>query len=509
MNELIIIGLVILSLIALVKGFISFKETRTATSFFLLDGKLKLPSFIGTMVASNLSLGNMIFVCAIWGYFFGLSGAFWVAVTIALLWVGYSVFGKHFKTYIEDIKNSGSLHEFISNQYKTNNTTPKNLRYFSSLVTIITLLLAIILELHIASTLFSQVFEISASSTFLVLTAIIAAYSCLGGFKTVVHTDIMQSILLLLGIVAGLYFYFSFETVGIDNFSFSTIITGTGWANSLGISFLGFGWLLVTMDTWQRNSASRNLDTTFSGIKWSVIIMIVFVILFALFGLYVNNSIQPIAENNGITTTQGLFPFNDLFYISDLIQEPILQLAMGVIFVGLIMAAFSTADTFFVVIGHSFTTDLLISRTEDSLGALNDAQNLLYGTVGRIIIILSTLLIMLVWYILGTYDLLGDPLNLFYISYSVQYSLMPTLVFGIFYKNKHHTTAIYSIISGILTTLFIGFFFLPKVQAFDENTYLLLRPDQWLGLLPFVTFFISSIFYVVCHVIRKSIARVN
>lgn len=509
MNEIIIILLFALSIISVIAGFLSLKNSRTATSFFLLDGKLQLPNFIGTMVSSNLSLGNMIFVCAIWGYYFGLSGAFWVAITIILLWVGYASFGRYFKKYIEDTKNSGSLHEFISNLYKTNNSTPKKLRYFSSLVTIVTLLLAIILELNIASTLFSIVFGFSVSATFLVLTLIIAAYSCLGGFKTVVHTDIIQFIFLVLAIIAGVYFYYKFDSSGITSYSFGTILSDTGWANSLGISFLGFGWLLVTMDTWQRNSAARNIDVSFTGIRWSVAIMTVFVILFALFGMFIKDAIEPFAAQHNITTSGGLFPFNDLFLIRDFISEPILKVLLAIIFVGLIMAAASTADTFFVVIGHSFTTDILISKTEESLGSLSDKQNLLFGTVGRIVIIASTFLIMIVWYILDRYNLLGDPLNLFYISYSVQYSLMPSLIFGLFYKKKNYKTAIISIVFGIIGTLFIGFFFLPKVQAADSDTYLLLRPDQWLGLLPFLTFLVSSLAFILSQLLRDKIGGAN
>lgn len=509
MNGIIIILLLVISIIALIAGFNSVKKSRTATEFFLLNRKLRLPSFIGTMVASNLSLGNMIFVCAIWGYFFGFSGVFWVAITIALLLVGYMFFGKHFKQYFEDTTNSGSLHEFISSLYrKDGKLSSKNLRYFSSLVTIITLLLAIILELHIASTLFSQVFGISTSLTFLWLLAIIASYSCLGGLRTVIHTDILQSILMLLAIFAGLYFYFNFDSLGITNseYSFTSIIGGTGWANSLGISFLGFGWLLVTMDTWQRNSASRNTNITFNGIRSSIGIMIVFVILFALFGMYIKDAIEPLVLKSGLTSSGGLFPFNDLFLISDLIREPFLKASLAIIFVGLIMAAASTADTFFVVMSHSFTTDILINPTGESLGSLNEKQNILFGTVGRIVIITSTFLIMIVWYVLYSNDLLNDPLNLFYISYSVQYALLPALIFGIFYKRKNQSTAIVSIIIGIITTLCIGFFFLPKIQAGDTESYWYLRPDQWLGLLPFITFVTSGTLFVILQTIKNKIS---
>lgn len=504
MNNLIVIFLMVVSIIAIIGGFYSLKKSKTATEFFLLNGNLKLSSFISTMVASNLSLGNMIFVCAIWGYFFGISGAFWVAVTIILLIFGYLIFGKYFKSYIEDRSNNGSLHEFISNLYiEKGNINYKRLRYFSSLVTIITLLLAIILELHIASTLFVQVFETSLESTFLVLVSIIAAYAILGGFRTVVHTDILQSVLLIVAIIAGFYFYFNFESAGITSHSFRTIFSGAGWANALGISFLGFAWLLATMDTWQRNSASRSLDISFKGVSWAGGIMVVFVILFALFGMYVKDAIAPIAQENGLATSGGFYPFNDLFAISNLASEQFLQVSLAALFVGLIMAAASTADTFFVVMSHSFTTDILISKTNKSLGQIDEKQNLLFGSVGRIVVISSTFIIMIVWFLLSKFNLLNSPLDLFYIAYSVQYALLPALIFGIFFKRKHTSTAILSIISGIISTLFIGFYFSPKSAAGISTEYLALRPDQWMGLLPFTTFVISGLFYIIINFIKS------
>lgn len=504
MKIIIVIILILVGVIALIGGVKSLKSTKKASQFFLLDGKLNLSSFVGTMTASNLSLGNMIFVCAIWGYFFSLSGAFWVAITIILLMVGYRIFGKHFKSYIEDSSNSGSLHEFISSLYSGKHN--KALRYFSSLVTVTTLILAIILELHIAGTLFAQVFDIDVKNTFFVLLALISIYSILGGFKTVIHTDILQSILLLLAIIAGLIFYFNFDSNGgIQEYEFDKIITGTGWANSLGISFLGFGWLLINMDTWQRNSASRSLETSFKGIAISGSIMVVFVVLFALFGMYVRDAIVPIAQNLDISTSSGLFPFNDLFEISSVIDTPLLKICLSVLFSGLIMAAASTADTFFVVISHSLTTDVLISKSDESLGKLNEKENVFYGMVGRVIILISSFVIMSVWGILYYFNLLSDPLNLFYISYSVQFALLPALIWGIYRKGTLSSNAIVSIIAGILTALFVGFYNLPLVQSGFMKVKFLFRPDQWLGLLPLVTSVASLFVLLIISSINKKI----
>jgi hypothetical protein len=71
-------------------------------------------------------------------------------------------------------------------------------------------------------------------------------------------------------------------------------------------------------------------------------------------------------------------------------------------------------------------------------------------------------------------------------------------------KLKKVKSAIFSIVVGVTTTLFIGFYFLNSYQNFDENSYLYLRADQWIGLLPLLTFIFGSIAYVTSYFINNS-----
>lgn len=309
--------LIIVAIVALYDGIKARKSTRKASRFFLLDGKLKVPNLVGTIVSSNLSLGNMIFVCAIWGYFYGFSGVFWVAICIITLTVSYIFFAKYFKDYIEDRSNSGTLHEFISLGFYGN---PKMVRLTASAVTILCILFALVLELDLASKLANQVLGVSNSTSFIVLTGIIAVYSGLGGFRTVVFTDFMQTILLLSGIIAGVLFAISGDIgSGIwPTTTASEVLGGVGWHNAVGIVVIGFGWLLITMDTWQRNCSTRNLPSTKTGTWISGGIMTISVILFGLAGMYTKYSVEPYVESNGLELilSGGFYPINDLFTVS-------------------------------------------------------------------------------------------------------------------------------------------------------------------------------------------------
>lgn len=99
----IIIVVVAIALIAYIKSKKDVVHLTTSRDFFLHGENLSLKPFIATLVSSNISLGNMVFICAMLGYFYGWSGVFWVRTTILLLGIGFVTYGKRFKEYVEKL----------------------------------------------------------------------------------------------------------------------------------------------------------------------------------------------------------------------------------------------------------------------------------------------------------------------------------------------------------------------------------------------------------------------
>jgi hypothetical protein len=108
------IGLAALAVLFLAEATRSYKKVKSLSYFFLLDGRVSLHPFTSTLVASNVSLGNFVFLCAIWGYFYGAGGPFTIAVCFVLAGLVYAFFLKFFRPYIEDRQNLGTIHEYIA-----------------------------------------------------------------------------------------------------------------------------------------------------------------------------------------------------------------------------------------------------------------------------------------------------------------------------------------------------------------------------------------------------------
>ena len=78
----------------------------------------------------------MIYVCAISGYVAGWSGVFWMAICIILLGLGFWVFSSHFKAYIEDKSNVGTIHEYIAHPFR-NDPNGRKIRFLAAVTTVL------------------------------------------------------------------------------------------------------------------------------------------------------------------------------------------------------------------------------------------------------------------------------------------------------------------------------------------------------------------------------------
>jgi sodium/proline symporter len=202
-----VIALPVLAVIFIFEAVKGYRDADTLGNFYLMGGKLHLPSFVGTLAATNFSLGNMIFLSLIWGYFFGFSGVLWLCigfVLAALVYIWFVRSSRLVSGYIEDVTNSGSLHEYLYISYSDTNspTAGRLLRLFASLATVLCVLIALTLELYLAIGLLAPVFHISVTAGFVALTALICLYSSIGGFFAVVKTDVLQGGLLIFAVIS-------------------------------------------------------------------------------------------------------------------------------------------------------------------------------------------------------------------------------------------------------------------------------------------------------------------
>lgn len=470
MDRAIIATILVVTLVALAEAVRAYKKTGTLSAFFLMDGKLSVGFFVGTLASTNFSLGNMIFLSLIWGFFYGLSGTLW-------LWIGFGIAAIVFvwfvkchpqvREYIEDESNCGSVHEYLQKSFVSGATesNARRIRLAASLATILCLLLALTLEIYLASSILAPLTGVDASVLMVALTALICIYSGIGGFRAVVFTDMMQGLLLVLAMLGiglivltlrlPLNSYSDIHPVSLKGF-----LLAPGWKGIASILIVTFGWYLVSMDTWQRACASRNSRTVVTGTIVGQIPLFIGILVFTLVGAFDRLAIDPaLTTEQAALFSQGYNPLADLYLITDQLA-PWGQALMGFIAVALVMAGLSTADTFLLVCGHSFVSDLLVGIGKHSTFAqLSEAENRLFTGVGRAAIIVMGLIVMALLPLLGWLELLDNPLALFYLAYSIQFALLAPVVASLWKKKPPTGGVLLALLLGIAASLAWGFGF--------------------------------------------------
>jgi Na+/pantothenate symporter len=463
--------------------------------FFLLEGELKLTLYTTALVAANLSVGNFIVFVAIWGYQYGLAGIVCFIANIILNAVGFALFFPRFRGYIENHDNNGSVHDYISRAYThaPHTRRAKAIRLTASLVTVVCLTLAIVFELSLAVQLLAPSDQFERIRYFAGLAFLIGLFTSYGGFRTLVVSDRANAAVLTIAVVAlcGVMWYFWSRTPGAPAISMSinwVDFKNLGWAKAISICVIGFGWMLVGMDQWQRTCASRSYPVAFGGVRIYVPIVSLFAIAFALWGVF-DHSVMPLIVNG--QESEKLF--GEKNPLLDIIALPVgsefAHALISFIIAGLVFAAISTTNTFLTVCGSSFASDVIVSTvTKRPLRRLGPISNEFYVGIARAIIVAMVLLILACFVALTIFGLLSDPFRFFFIAYSVQFALLPCIMMSILPNEVRPTSsaALWSLGVGFIASLTLGFgaWLLSQVRA---ESILWFAPSDWLPLAPVIT----------------------
>lgn len=464
----ILVFLAFLTVVFVVAGVLGMRRSRTLTGFFLMNGKLSLGPLVGTLAATNFSLGNMVFLSLIWGYFFGFSGIFWLCVGFSIAALVYMRFIRQpvVRAYLSNRENSGTVHEFLEQSFSGggNDRWAARIRLAASVATVTCLTLALTLELYLASSLLAPLIGADVTIVFITITVLKCLYSALGGFFAVVVTDMIQGALLIIAI--GLLYYF-IANLSLPLAPYSSIhapdlisfLYAPKWTGILSITAVTAGWYLVTMDTWQRACAARSPHTAGTGMLIGTSLLLIGIIALGSFGIYDNLAISHSPVANGAGFSGGYNPITDLYLFKDQ-MNPTNQFLLGLLGVGFLAAALSTANTFLVVSGHSLVSDLIVGRGRGlMLGQLNERDSKLLTTVARAIIVALSALVILVYFVLRQLDVLGDPLSLFYLAYSVQFALLAPVVAATWRTKPSAKTVFFALMGSLLVSLIWGFGF--------------------------------------------------
>lgn len=495
------LGALLLSIVCLIDLPIAARHNRTLGGFFLMDGKLRLPGFVASILSANLSIGNFLVFIAAWGYAFGWGGLFWFIVNLVLNVLAYLLFIPAFRRYIEDRSNSGTIHEFLAETFAgpIGERYSRRIRLVASATTIVGLLFAIVFELHLITGILAALLGFDPVIIFALLTALICIYSGIGGFHTLVFTDIAQSFAMIIGTAAVLPIFASLRalptSVGLASaYPLSLSALNIGWPSIVGICVIGSGWFLVAMDQWQRTCATRDSSRTRAGMIWYLLSITGFAVVYGLMGMYVKVAISPALPKGAITQlSNGANPLMDFFLAAQVTTVP--PYVFALVALALLAAAMSTANTFLIVSGHSFVSDLLIAVSRrTSMNQLPDHVDRAFVAVARATIIGMGVFVIGMWLLLTTHGLMADPLNFFFIAYSIQFALLAPMVFARLPRRYFPSApAVFgSLVVGFIASLTFGFGFW---RALQHGTTLIwgVAPADWLALTPVLTWLAGTL----------------
>jgi Na+/proline symporter len=495
-------GILVTSAICAVAGVWASSKNKNIDEYFLMGGNLKPIGFIGTMLSTNLSLGNFILISAIWGYLFGWSGMLWWTVNLIVNAFAYYWALPKFKSFIEDKSNSGSVHEYLAVNFvsKADATVGsanarRRLRLWASVATSICLLLATTFELHLAAQILSDLTNTSIVLLYTLLVFTIVLYTAWGGFRSVVATDLVQGALVLFCAVAGVVLIARYSNDGLFPPSLPSLtranLFDVGWANIVSIIVVATGWFWVTMDTWQRSAASRSAKTSAVGFGWYTVLIIVYGCIFSYIGIFDANYLKGSLTGEELARHRGEGnPIYDLFLVNAATKDAIGTSLLAMIAVGLWMAAMSTADTFLTVATSSLVQDaVLVRKTPDQDAEQERNRQLTLVGLSKALMIGLGVGLLVIWVILHFSGVLVDVSSFFFVVYGVQFALMVPVIFTFINSARRPSceAVTKAVMIGVAVALLVGFGSWGYMKATGDSTFLGIKGSEWMTLTPVVT----------------------
>ena len=401
-----------------------FKANKSApwylVAFGMIGASLSGVTFIS--VPGAIETKQFGYLQVVFGYFFG-----YLIIAYVLLPLYYKLNLTSIYTYLKD--------RFGSTSYKTGSIAFLISRTVGAAFRLF--LVAKVLQL-----LVFDLFDIPFVITVIITIALIWLYTFKGGIKTIIFTDTLQTLFMLISVVVTIIFLAS----ALDFNSIGDVISYTKESNLSKVfffenskdpqyfwkSFLSGIFITITMtgldqDMMQKNLTCKSLkDAQKNMISFSIVLIFVN-ILFLVLGLMLTEY----AAQNGITATK-----DDLFPTIAMLPE-IGIVTSAFFLLGLIAAAYSSADSALTSLTTSFCYDILDieNKPEASKKGIRKKTHIGFSIVLVIVIILFDLIfkdVSVIWELFKAAGYTYGPLlGLFAFGLFTKYNIKDKLVWVI------------------------------------------------------------------------------
>lgn len=323
-----------------------FKANKSApwylVAFGMIGASLSGVTFIS--VPGAVEAKQFGYLQVVFGYFFG-----YLIIAYVLLPIYYKLNLTSIYTYLRD--------RFGNISYKTGSIAFLISRVVGAAFRLF--LVAKVLQLLIFDSL-----GVSFSVTVIITVALIWLYTFRGGIKTIIYTDILQTFFMLVAVIVTITFLanaldlnsFSEVYINVKKSAMSKVFFLDSINDSQYFikSFLAGMFIAITMtgldqDMMQKNLTCKNLKESQKNIVSFSVVLIFVNILFLVLGLLLTQY----ATQNGITANK-----DDLFPTIAMLPE-IGIMTSAFFLLGLIAAAYSSADSALTSLTTSFCIDII------------------------------------------------------------------------------------------------------------------------------------------------------
>jgi SSS family solute:Na+ symporter len=362
-------------------GFRAAKKEKTSTDEFLLAGRtLTLPVFVATLVSTwyggILGVGEF-------SYRYGISNWF-------IFGVPYYIFAFVFAFLLAKRVRATQLYT-IPDKLEIAYNRPTAilggvLTFFLVTPAAYVFMLGVLVQVIAGWDL---------SISIIVTTVVTVCYLLSGGFRSDVHVNVVEFILMFLGFIIMLVFAVSkfggSEFISQNVPPLHLTIHGGNSIQYIVVWFFIALWTLVDPAFHQRCYAARDGKTAQRGVLVSILFWFIFDFLTSVTGLYARAAIP------GLTQPALSYP-----YLAEIVLPPV---AKGLFYIGMLATIMSTLSSLMLISGITLGKDI-VHRLKPALTEQKVNRMTQYGIIIASIVAVAIALgipsVVAIWYTIGT-----------------------------------------------------------------------------------------------------------
>lgn len=337
MFGLIIIALYFLVMLAI--GMASRRKARGPDDFFVAGRKSSSPFVAGSLLATIVG-GSATIGMAGLGFKQGLTGAWWLLVgSIGLVFLGLFLAKRVRRLALY------TLPELVAKQYD------RRMALASSILIVVAWIGIVAAQIIAAGQILGILGAGSPTLWMVIFTAIFVTYTVLGGQHAIIRTDVLQSVIIFIGIVAGSALLVTRlggweglqSSLPAGQFAFPLSPQFDGAALTTLLLVVGLTYV-VGPDMYSRIFCARDDRVARTATLWTALLLIPLAFAIAFIGMGAAAMFPDIAPEQAFPTV---------------IRELFSPLVSGIVLAALLCAVMSSADTTLLSASTILTIDIM------------------------------------------------------------------------------------------------------------------------------------------------------